>query len=646
MQKNTGQSPKLRGFISYAHSDEDYFKLIKEGLRKHGKLSTLIDSDLWTDQKILAGSLWHVSIQEQVKDCDFAIFLVSSNFLASEYIAEHEFKNFLKRQEENGFLFFPLLINACNFTYWEDLAARQFFMPNARDYGHPEIEDKLTFGDLVQHNLRTGEVLPNPYRERYLMDAIKKIEEALAEYQKRKAVKNTIPAAPYFYIRHISEIQPKDFLETRSLPRQGFRSYYLKRRYIDEKLSDNYKNRKHTIITGKPLAGKTRAVFELVNASKEKDILVFYPELSNFKIDEFRIPETEAEIIVFFDDFERFLHLENLDLALKKLMLCENLWVVATCRRERLPEVRITLDDEFHNFDIIEVLLLERMKNEGLRPDEEIFSWLIHKAPDFEQAERVLVRMENEGLRPDELTFNFLLNKAPDFERALQVLDLIRQYGVKFEKSMNSTLLKIAQLKRKGHLNKEAERAFFERHFKSISNLDDRFVRLFSEAMYVPQHKAKLIECLKVKNWWYWRTKADIVIESDHQTCFEYLEKATADVPPIHLTHVHTIWVKNVVFNNLLGVYEDALQRCEECLLIQPKGKLSYIGKLLLWLHLRQHNDVDAGITAIKASVEQWQFPVKKVNAFLRGGILKELPTAPIQHWYLVLPEIQLENHI
>ena len=75
---------KLKGFISYAHADEVYFKLIKEGLRKHGKHSKIIDADLWTDEKILPGALWHESIQEQVKGCDFAIFLVSSNFLASE----------------------------------------------------------------------------------------------------------------------------------------------------------------------------------------------------------------------------------------------------------------------------------------------------------------------------------------------------------------------------------------------------------------------------------------------------------------------------------------------------------------------------------------------------------------------------------
>ena len=65
---------KLKGFISYAQADEEYFKLIKEGLRTHGKHSKIIESDLWHDGKILAGSLWHESIQEQVKDCDFAIF--------------------------------------------------------------------------------------------------------------------------------------------------------------------------------------------------------------------------------------------------------------------------------------------------------------------------------------------------------------------------------------------------------------------------------------------------------------------------------------------------------------------------------------------------------------------------------------------
>ncbi|MBK8966848.1 MAG: TIR domain-containing protein [Lewinellaceae bacterium] len=597
---------KLKGFISYAHADEDYFILIKDGLRKHGIHSQLIDSDLWTDEKILAGSLWHESIQQQVAGCDFAVFLVSSNFLASEYIAEHEFKNFLKRQDEEGFLFFPLLVNACDFSYWERLAARQFFMPKGKDYGRPELNEYLTFGDLVIQFPNRGEgsqprpgALPDGRPE--------KIEAALTDYQKKKAVRQSLPTSKYFHIRHISEIQPKDILETRSLPSQGFRDYYLDRPYLDDRLAYNYEKRRHTIVTGKPLAGKTRSVYELVNGLKNKDVLLFFPELKDIDMGDFRIPDTGSEVIVLFDDFERFLHLENLDRALRRLMLQENLWIVGTCRKDRLQEAKNTLDDELSNFDLLEVLLLdakedtalkrdmpdrpnqksdgtpggyclpmdtmrkhfnsfpedslereilhackalrhwqkmefdasfqkekirdyclkrleyyyqtmrpvspaewdralqnlsrkelivdlgetiaveeiyldefvaaqnatltaemlqyfptivnftksseqapdyeqaegvlERMKKEGVRPNEVTFSSLLNKAPDYERAEGVLERMKKEGVRPNEVTFSSLLNKAPDYERAEGVLERMKKEGVRPDEVTFSSLL-------------------------------------------------------------------------------------------------------------------------------------------------------------------------------------------------------------
>ena len=102
------------------------------------------------------------------------------------------------------------------------------------------------------------------------------------------------------------------------MPSQGFHPFYLDRPYLDDKLSYNYQEHKHTIITGKPLDGKTRSVFELCNQLKDQDVLIFFRELINIQMEDFNIPETNAEIIIFFDDLEQFLLLENLDKALKK----------------------------------------------------------------------------------------------------------------------------------------------------------------------------------------------------------------------------------------------------------------------------------------------------------------------------------------
>ena len=156
---------KLKGFISYAPEDKEYFQLLQDGLRKHGKRSTIIDSDLWHDGKILPGTLWHESIQSHIKECDFAVLLVSADFLASEYIEEYEFKKFLERQEAEGFPFFPVLVNHCDLSNWDQLNARQFFRPRGDEYDLP-LKDELTFGDLVEYNKSSGAVLKAWLRHR------------------------------------------------------------------------------------------------------------------------------------------------------------------------------------------------------------------------------------------------------------------------------------------------------------------------------------------------------------------------------------------------------------------------------------------------------------------------------------------------
>ncbi|MBK9015874.1 MAG: hypothetical protein IPM82_18435 [Saprospiraceae bacterium] len=135
---------KLKGFISYAHADEDYFKLAKMVCSKHGKHSRFIGSDFWHDDKILAGSLVAGIHPGAGSDGDFAVFLDSSNFVPFRLYRRTRVQKFpAKRQDEDGFLFFPLLVAPCDFARWEQLVARQFFKPNGREYDCPEAASMM-----------------------------------------------------------------------------------------------------------------------------------------------------------------------------------------------------------------------------------------------------------------------------------------------------------------------------------------------------------------------------------------------------------------------------------------------------------------------------------------------------------------------
>jgi hypothetical protein len=169
-------SNKLKAFIAYSRADKLYFKLLKKGIFTHSNGMT-IEWDVWEDTQIPVGTNWNDFIQEKVKTCDFAILLISGNFLCSEYINTHELKEFIIRDCGNGFFTFPILIDPCNFKRNPELSQRQFFACSGDEYGLPNIPD-LTYADLVRI-CDDGQILPNPNRERYHMNLVAKIEEAI-----------------------------------------------------------------------------------------------------------------------------------------------------------------------------------------------------------------------------------------------------------------------------------------------------------------------------------------------------------------------------------------------------------------------------------------------------------------------------------
>lgn len=172
---------KTKIFISYAHKDEAYFRLFKDGIKSHSKSSKRLKWEIWSDKEIPTGSLWHDVIQKEIKTCDAAILLVSANFLSSSYIENKEFLRFIKRNEEEGFVFLPILLSDCDFTQWENLSNRQFFYPQGIDYGLPRINN-ISYSHLVEFN-RDIIPVPNSFRETFHKKCVEAFENTIISHQ-------------------------------------------------------------------------------------------------------------------------------------------------------------------------------------------------------------------------------------------------------------------------------------------------------------------------------------------------------------------------------------------------------------------------------------------------------------------------------
>src|SRR6478672_1743583 len=183
----TDSKSQIKLFISYSHDDEVYFKTLSDGLKKIVKNSIDFNWDIWDDTEIHVGTFWDDEIQNNIKNCNIALLLVSIGFMASKYIKEKEFYEFKKRYQEKGIHIFPIVLSPCNFNQWEDLGKLQFFKPSGTRYEKTEIKD-FTYADLFKFRSTDGVLIHNPNLDRYHLDLVAKIENSFSEFLKRNEI--------------------------------------------------------------------------------------------------------------------------------------------------------------------------------------------------------------------------------------------------------------------------------------------------------------------------------------------------------------------------------------------------------------------------------------------------------------------------
>ncbi|MFO1430340.1 MAG: SUMF1/EgtB/PvdO family nonheme iron enzyme [Candidatus Competibacteraceae bacterium] len=97
-----------RIFISYSHKDE---KLFQEFLLHLKSLQNQGIIDIWTDKRLEAGQEWHSEIQQGVASAAVAVLLISPDFMASNYIRDHEIPPLLQAAEAGELRLAPLYLS-------------------------------------------------------------------------------------------------------------------------------------------------------------------------------------------------------------------------------------------------------------------------------------------------------------------------------------------------------------------------------------------------------------------------------------------------------------------------------------------------------------------------------------------------------
>jgi TIR domain len=89
--------PRDRVFISYSHQDEAFLQEFQVHLKPWKDRELL---EIWSDHQINTSQDWHQTIQAALQETAVAVLLISPDFLASDYIRQHELPDLLRAREE------------------------------------------------------------------------------------------------------------------------------------------------------------------------------------------------------------------------------------------------------------------------------------------------------------------------------------------------------------------------------------------------------------------------------------------------------------------------------------------------------------------------------------------------------------------
>lgn len=109
----------IRVFVCYSHADQRWLDRLEVHLaplrRRH-------PVDVWSDRRIQFGSRWRDEIRMAIERCNVGVLLVSPDFLASAFIADHEIPPLLKAADDRGALIIPVIVGPCLFLRYKELA--------------------------------------------------------------------------------------------------------------------------------------------------------------------------------------------------------------------------------------------------------------------------------------------------------------------------------------------------------------------------------------------------------------------------------------------------------------------------------------------------------------------------------------------
>ena len=138
---------RTRIFVSYSHADADWLKRLQVHLKPLERTGAI---EWWDDTRILPGMAWRDEIEKALNAAAIGVLLVSADFLASDFIANHELPPLLAAAQDKGLTILSLIVGPSQFQNTPELSRFQAVNDPAQPLiGLPKAEQETVLLKLA-----------------------------------------------------------------------------------------------------------------------------------------------------------------------------------------------------------------------------------------------------------------------------------------------------------------------------------------------------------------------------------------------------------------------------------------------------------------------------------------------------------------